>query len=258
MTHIPAPVVDELERERDGVGAADREQVALLAEVAQEVDEPADARAAVGVGLGRDAEEGLVGVGRLLVALVARGDLAEVEDVVGLVGVDEGRAAQPREALRDAVLVEVHHREPRDGDGLVVLEGERRAELLDREAEVARAEERRAEERVRARRLRVARDDARRVVVGFDVLALLEQRAAQAQPRRGVLRVFGEEVAVDLLRRLELALARGPLGARPRLLVRRRRRGRGRRRRDQREGGQEHGRRGGKSLHMSLRVASGE
>src|SRR5918993_852213 len=92
--------VDQLERERDGVGAADREQVPLLAEVAQEVDEAADARAAVGVGLRRDAEEGLVGVGRLLVALVARGDLAEVEDVVGLVGVDEGRAPEPREALR--------------------------------------------------------------------------------------------------------------------------------------------------------------
>ena len=70
---------------------------------------------------GRDAQEALVGVGRLLVALGARGDLPEVEMVVGLVGVDGGGAAQADEALREAVLVEVHHREPGDGHRLVAL-----------------------------------------------------------------------------------------------------------------------------------------
>ena len=69
-------VVDQLERDVDRAGPFDAvEQVALRAEVAEEVDEAADARAAVGVRLGRDAQEHLVGVGRLAVALGARGDL---------------------------------------------------------------------------------------------------------------------------------------------------------------------------------------
>ena len=102
------------------------------------------------------------------------------------------------------------------------LEG--RAELLDREAEVAHAEQRRAEQRVRARRERVDGDDARGVVVGVAQVALLEQRVAQAEPRARVPRVFREQLAVDLLRVLELALAQARGSARARALACRRRR----------------------------------
>src|SRR2546423_1188425 len=176
-------VVDEVERDGHVVGAADGEEVVLRAEVAKEVYEAAYARAPVGVGLRGDAEELLVGVGGLGVALVARGHLAEAVDVVRLVRVDEGGAAKSGEALVESVLVEVNHRESGNRQRLVVLEAEGRAELLDREAEVARAQEGRAEQRVCARGHRVDGDDARRLVEGVLVLALLEERAAQAQTR---------------------------------------------------------------------------
>src|SRR5215207_302298 len=153
-------VVDYLERDAHFVRAARVEQARLRAEVAQEVYEAAYARAAVCVGGRRDAQELLVGVGRLLVALEARGHLPEMVEVVGLVPVYEDRAAQSREARGQTVLVEVHHREARDSHRVVLSEAERRAELFDREPEVAGVEERRAEQRVRARVHRLDGEDA--------------------------------------------------------------------------------------------------
>src|SRR5205085_3830783 len=150
----------------------------------------------------------------------ARGHLAEAVDVVRLVRVNEGGAAKSREALVKAVLEEVNHRESGNRQRLVVLEAEGRSELLDREAEVARAQKGRAEQRVRARRHRVNRDDARRLIEGVLILSLLEERAAQAQTRLRVARVLREQIAVELFRDLEVAFAYGALGTPARAVAR--------------------------------------
>ena len=72
--------------------------------------------------------------------------------------VDEGGAPQAGDALLAAALVEVNHREAADGDGLVAVEAERGAELLDRGAEVSGVEQGGAEQGVGARRERVERE----------------------------------------------------------------------------------------------------
>ncbi len=246
------PVVDQLERHHDARRAVDADEVFLRAEVAEEVDEAADAVAAVGVRARGDAQELLVGVGRLGVPLEPRRHLPEVEDVVRLVGLQVRGAAQAFEAGAQAVLVKVHHRHPADGHRLVAVEAEGRAELLDREAEVARGEERRPEQRVRARRHRLHGDDARRLVVRVARLPLLQQRVAEAEARRHVLRVFRQHLAENLLRRLELAAAQRALAARPRLRVaagQRRARRRAHQRRAKADGGHHADRRTEESVH---------
>src|SRR5437868_1113347 len=64
-------VVHHFDGDFDAVGAAGAQKVGLRAEVAQEVYEAAYARASVFVGARRDAQELLVGVGGLAVALEA-------------------------------------------------------------------------------------------------------------------------------------------------------------------------------------------
>jgi hypothetical protein len=102
--------------------AADADDVRLIAEVAEKVNQAADARAAVGVGARGDAEEAVVGVRRLLVALEARGDLPEVKLIVGLARIHEGGPPHSVEAGLEAILVEINQCQAGHGHRLVALE----------------------------------------------------------------------------------------------------------------------------------------
>src|SRR5436853_178481 len=73
--------------------------------------------------------------------------------------------------------------------------------------------ERRPQERVRASRGRVGGEDASGLIEGVLILALLEQREAEAEPRLLVVRVFDDQLAVEFFGLHELALLQGALGA---------------------------------------------
>src|SRR5256885_16373549 len=73
---------------------------------------------------------------------------------------------------------------------------------------------------MRAKRERVIRDDARRMIVGIEQISLLQERVAQTEPRRVVVRILRKQFTEKFFRELILALAQSALGLTARLIAR--------------------------------------
>ncbi|MCG3161614.1 MAG: hypothetical protein JMDDDDMK_02803 [Acidobacteria bacterium] len=183
------------------------------AQIAVEVNQPANARPAFDVGLRSHVEETLIGVSRFVVILQPRAGAGEREVIVGFERVNHDCALQTVVRVARPMFVVFDLGKAGDGQRLFVVEFDGGVKSLDRVAEFARSEQRGSEQRERARIERVGGDHLRRVFISFLQLDLFDQREAQTQPRLFVGLILFEQAAIDFLGLDEVSLAYLDAGA---------------------------------------------